>query len=128
MDFSQCLDCPPSPFALVLLFGVGAVLVILALVARRYLKSRMGLALIAILVASAAFWNLLLVLFFVYPHNHHVIYLASHRASLPIAAVLSGGFDRQALQKAEFTFASVDELTLKVDELESWLASDRETP
>jgi len=88
MDFSQCLDCPPSPFALVLLFGVGAVLVILALVARRNLKSRMGLALIAIVVASAAFWNLLLVLFFVYPHNHHVIYLASHRASLIANAVV----------------------------------------
>ena len=54
--------------------------------------------------------------------------LASHRASLPIAAVLSGGFDRHILQKAEFLFADVEELTRRVEELESWLASDRDKP
>src|SRR5438552_6387604 len=36
--------------------------------------------------------------------------VASHRAALPIAAVLSGGFPREVLTKAAFLFADVEEL------------------
>jgi HAD superfamily hydrolase (TIGR01509 family) len=36
--------------------------------------------------------------------------LAGHRGALPVAAVLSGGFDRELLTKAEFLFDGVEEL------------------
>ena len=82
MDFSECLDCAPSLAATLLLFGVGALLTTLALVARRRLSSSIGLVVVVLALAAAASWNLILVFVFVYPHNHHVIYLSSHRASL----------------------------------------------
>ena len=53
---------------------------------------------------------------------------ASHRACMPIAAVLCGGFDRRVLKKAEFIFKNVKETTERVDEIEAWLESDRVRP
>ena len=82
MDFSQCIDCPPSPLTILCSFGVGAVLVALTLAARRRLNSVWSDGITTLLFAAAVLWNCALVFVFVYPHNHHVIYLASHRASL----------------------------------------------
>ena len=48
--------------------------------------------------------------------------LASHRASLSIAAVLSGGFDKSKLAKAEFIFRDVRELPKRLAEIDSYLA------
>ena len=47
--------------------------------------------------------------------------LASHRCALPIVAVLSGGFDRRLLTKAEFLFDDVEELGRKVDQIDAYL-------
>ena len=41
--------------------------------------------------------------------------LAAHRAALPVAAVLSGGFERELLMKAEFLFDDVEEIVRKID-------------
>ncbi len=49
--------------------------------------------------------------------------LAAHRASLPIAAVLSGGFDRSTLDKAEFIFDDLADLLRRFDEIESYFAA-----
>jgi HAD superfamily hydrolase (TIGR01549 family) len=46
--------------------------------------------------------------------------LASHRASLAIAAVLSGGFERKLLAKAEFLFDDVGELVRAIDRLDAY--------
>ncbi len=46
--------------------------------------------------------------------------LASHRCALPIVAVLSGGFDRRLLTKAEFLFEDVEELGRKVDQIDAY--------
>ena len=46
--------------------------------------------------------------------------LASHRAALPIAALLCGGFDRQLLAKGEFLFDSVENLVRKIDEVDEY--------
>jgi HAD superfamily hydrolase (TIGR01509 family) len=46
--------------------------------------------------------------------------LAAHRASLSIAAVLSGGFERGLLSKAEFLFAGVEELEEKIDSIDDY--------
>jgi phosphoglycolate phosphatase-like HAD superfamily hydrolase len=46
--------------------------------------------------------------------------LASHRAALPIAAVLSGVFQRDQLTKAEFLFADVAELVRKLDIIDAY--------
>jgi hypothetical protein len=42
----------------------------------------------------------------------------SHRCALPIVAVLSGGFDRQLLMKAEFLFDDVEELGRKIEQID----------
>jgi phosphoglycolate phosphatase-like HAD superfamily hydrolase len=46
--------------------------------------------------------------------------LAAHRATLPIAAVLSGGFERELLGKAEFLFAEVEEMMRKIDSIDGY--------
>jgi HAD superfamily hydrolase (TIGR01549 family) len=46
--------------------------------------------------------------------------LASHRIALPIIAVLSGGFERQQLAKAEFLFDSVSEIVNKLDDIDRY--------
>jgi phosphoglycolate phosphatase-like HAD superfamily hydrolase len=46
--------------------------------------------------------------------------LASHRIPLPVAAVLSGGFGRDVLAKAEFLFTDVQELVRKIDEVDAY--------
>jgi HAD superfamily hydrolase (TIGR01549 family) len=46
--------------------------------------------------------------------------LASHRAALPIAAVLSGGFQRDQLNKADFLFADVAEIVRKLDIIDAY--------
>jgi HAD superfamily hydrolase (TIGR01509 family) len=48
--------------------------------------------------------------------------LASHRAGLTIVAVLSGGFDKDALRKAEFIFRDVAELQSRLSEVAGHLA------
>ena len=46
--------------------------------------------------------------------------LAAHRAALPVAAVLCGGFERELLTKAEFLFDDVEELTGKIDTVDEY--------
>ena len=46
--------------------------------------------------------------------------LAGHRAALPVAAVLAGGFDRQLLTKAEFLFANVEEMMEKIQVVDDY--------
>lgn len=46
--------------------------------------------------------------------------LASHRCALPIVAVLSGGFDRRLLTKAEFLFEDVEELGRKIEQIDGY--------
>ncbi|MEA2238308.1 MAG: hypothetical protein QOC81_3032 [Thermoanaerobaculia bacterium] len=46
--------------------------------------------------------------------------LASHRASLTCAAVLSGGFARGALTKAEFLFDDAEELEREIDRVDDY--------
>lgn len=46
--------------------------------------------------------------------------LASHRASLAVAAVSCGGFAAKQLSKAEFLFADVEELVRKIDEVDAY--------
>lgn len=50
--------------------------------------------------------------------------LASHRIPLPVAAVLSGGFERDVLAKAEFLFHDVQELVRKIDEVDAYFIND----
>jgi beta-phosphoglucomutase-like phosphatase (HAD superfamily) len=50
--------------------------------------------------------------------------LASHRIPLAIAAVLSGGFARETLSKAEFLFADVREMVRKIDEVDAYFIHD----
>lgn len=49
--------------------------------------------------------------------------LAAHRASLPVAAVLSGGFDRGTLDKAEFLFDDLADLLRRFEEVETYFAA-----
>lgn len=49
--------------------------------------------------------------------------LASHRASIPIAAVLSGGFDRSTLDKAEFIFDDLTDLLRRFRDIEAYFAA-----
>lgn len=49
--------------------------------------------------------------------------LASHRASIPIAAVLSGGFDRNTLDKAEFIFDDLADLLRRFHEIDTYFAA-----
>jgi HAD superfamily hydrolase (TIGR01549 family) len=46
--------------------------------------------------------------------------LASHRCALPIVAVLSGGFERPQLTKAEFLFDDVGELGRKIEQIDAY--------
>lgn len=46
--------------------------------------------------------------------------LAAHRAALPVAAVLCGGFERELLAKAEFLFDDVEELVRKIDTIDEY--------
>ena len=46
--------------------------------------------------------------------------LASHRCALPIVAVLSGGFDRRLLTKAEFLFDDVEELGREIEQIDGY--------
>jgi HAD superfamily hydrolase (TIGR01549 family) len=46
--------------------------------------------------------------------------LAAHRAALPIVAVLSGGFERELLTKAEFLFENVEEMVRKIDAIDEY--------
>jgi HAD superfamily hydrolase (TIGR01509 family) len=48
--------------------------------------------------------------------------LAAHRASLAIAAVLCGGFQRALLVKAEFIFAGVEEMVGRIEEVDAWFS------
>lgn len=48
--------------------------------------------------------------------------LASHRVALPIIAVLSGGFERALLAKAEFLFDRVDDIVRKIEEVDAYFA------
>jgi HAD superfamily hydrolase (TIGR01549 family) len=50
--------------------------------------------------------------------------LASHRASLAIAAVLSGGFQRELLTKAEFLFDDVGELVREIDRVDAYFNNE----
>jgi HAD superfamily hydrolase (TIGR01549 family) len=50
--------------------------------------------------------------------------LASHRASLAIAAVLSGGFERELLTKAEFLFDDVGELVREIDRVNDYFDNE----
>jgi HAD superfamily hydrolase (TIGR01549 family) len=50
--------------------------------------------------------------------------LASHRASLAIAAVLSGGFERELLAKAEFLFDDVGELVREIDRIDEYFNNE----
>ena len=46
--------------------------------------------------------------------------LAAHRCALPIVAVLSGGFERALLTKAEFLFDAVEEMVRKIDSVDEY--------
>lgn len=48
--------------------------------------------------------------------------LAAHRCSLPVAAVLCGGFERELLTKAEFLFDDVEELVRKIDSIDDYFS------
>jgi HAD superfamily hydrolase (TIGR01549 family) len=50
--------------------------------------------------------------------------LASHRAELAIAAVLSGGFERELLTKAEFLFDDVGELVREIDRVDEYFNNE----
>jgi HAD superfamily hydrolase (TIGR01549 family) len=50
--------------------------------------------------------------------------LASHRASLTCAAVLSGGFERKVLTKAEFLFDDVEELEREIDRVDDYFNNE----
>ena len=49
--------------------------------------------------------------------------LAAHRAALPVAAVLCGGFERELLKKAEFLFDNVEELVRKLDRVDEYFSN-----
>jgi len=46
--------------------------------------------------------------------------LAAHRASLAVAAVLCGGFERELLAKAEFLFDEAEDIVRKIDEVDDY--------
>jgi len=50
--------------------------------------------------------------------------LAAHRASLAIAAVLSGGFSRESLQKAEFLFDDVEALVSEINRVDDYVNNE----
>ena len=55
--------------------------------------------------------------------NRHPDVLASHRAALPIAAVLSGGFAAEALSKAEWLFDGVEQLVGEIDSIDEYFSA-----
>ena len=46
--------------------------------------------------------------------------LAAHRAAMPIIAVLSGGFERALLTKAEFIFDNARDILERIGEIDAW--------
>jgi HAD superfamily hydrolase (TIGR01549 family) len=46
--------------------------------------------------------------------------LAAHRIAMPVIAVLSGGFERDLLAKAEFVLNDAGEIPGKFDDIEAW--------
>lgn len=48
--------------------------------------------------------------------------LAAHRMALPVAAVLSGGFERELLAKAEFLFADIRELGREIERVDAYFS------
>jgi HAD superfamily hydrolase (TIGR01549 family) len=46
--------------------------------------------------------------------------IAAHRAKLPVIAVLSGGFERELLEKAEFTFGDAGEILDHMETIDAW--------
>ena len=49
--------------------------------------------------------------------------LASHRAALPVIAVLSDGSERGVLAKAEFLFDGVHDIMRKIDDIDAYFDS-----
>jgi phosphoglycolate phosphatase-like HAD superfamily hydrolase len=47
--------------------------------------------------------------------------LAAHRCAVPIVAVLSGGFDREVLTKAEFILEDIGELERKINRMDAYV-------
>jgi HAD superfamily hydrolase (TIGR01549 family) len=50
--------------------------------------------------------------------------LASHRACLAVAAVLSGGFERELLTNAEFLFDDVEEMVREIDRIDAYFNAE----
>jgi HAD superfamily hydrolase (TIGR01549 family) len=50
--------------------------------------------------------------------------LAAHRASLAVAAVLCGGFERELLAKAEFLFDSAEDIEREIEKIDAWFISE----
>jgi HAD superfamily hydrolase (TIGR01509 family) len=48
--------------------------------------------------------------------------LAAHRASLAVAAVLCGGFERELLAKAEFLYDDTEDIVRKIDEVDAYFS------
>jgi phosphoglycolate phosphatase-like HAD superfamily hydrolase len=46
--------------------------------------------------------------------------LAAHRCALPVVAVLSGGFERDLLAKAEFIFDNARDILERIDDIDAW--------
>jgi HAD superfamily hydrolase (TIGR01549 family) len=46
--------------------------------------------------------------------------LAAHRSATPIIAVLSGGFGRESLEKAEFLFDDAGRILERTEEIDAW--------
>ena len=46
--------------------------------------------------------------------------LAAHRSALPIAAVLSGGIERELLVKAEFILDDASHILERIEEIDAW--------
>lgn len=46
--------------------------------------------------------------------------LASHRLALPVIAVLSGGFERDLLAKAEFLYDRAEDIVRKIDDIDAY--------
>jgi hypothetical protein len=50
--------------------------------------------------------------------------LTARRASLAIAAVLSGGFERRVLSNAEFLFDDVGEMEREIDRIDDYFNNE----
>jgi hypothetical protein len=89
VDLSECIICPPSALELLAAFSVGASLVGFAIT---LLWKRPAGRSAAFVLWVAIGWNALLAITFIYPHNHHAIYLRTHRASLVANAALGAAW------------------------------------